>query len=52
MRLIKILFICSKNQWRSPTAEKIFLQFNGYNVRSAGTAFVGTGHPNLSTNSV
>jgi predicted protein tyrosine phosphatase len=34
---IKILFICSKNQWRSPTAEKIFHQFNGYNVRSAGT---------------
>jgi predicted protein tyrosine phosphatase len=37
VRLIKILFICSKNQWRSPTAEKIFHQFNGYDVRSAGT---------------
>jgi predicted protein tyrosine phosphatase len=34
---IKILFICSKNQWRSPTAEKIFHRFNGYDVRSAGT---------------
>jgi predicted protein tyrosine phosphatase len=37
VRLINILFICSKNQWRSPTAEKIFHQFNGYQVRSAGT---------------
>lgn len=37
MNSIKILFICSKNQWRSPTAEKIFHQFNGYDVRSAGT---------------
>jgi predicted protein tyrosine phosphatase len=34
---IKILFVCSKNQWRSPTAEKIFQSFNGYDVRSAGT---------------
>ena len=34
---MKVLFICSKNQWRSPTAEKIFHGFNGLNVRSAGT---------------
>jgi predicted protein tyrosine phosphatase len=34
---IKILFICSKNKWRSPTAEKVFHKFNGYDVRSAGT---------------
>ena len=34
---IKILFICSKNKWRSLTAEKIFHGFNGYDVRSAGT---------------
>ncbi|RXJ04417.1 protein tyrosine phosphatase [Anaerobacillus alkaliphilus] len=34
---MKILFICSKNKWRSPTAEKIFHDFNGYDVRSAGT---------------
>ncbi|MDP4171160.1 MAG: protein tyrosine phosphatase [Bacillota bacterium] len=34
---MKILFICSKNKWRSPTAEKIFHAFNGYEVRSAGT---------------
>ncbi|OPH46963.1 protein tyrosine phosphatase [Paenibacillus ferrarius] len=34
---IKILFICSRNKWRSPTAEKIFHKYNGYDVRSAGT---------------
>ena len=31
------LFICSRNQWRSPTAEKIFRK-NGYSARSAGTS--------------
>ena len=35
--IIKILFICSRNKWRSLTAEKIFHNFNGYDVRSAGT---------------
>ena len=34
---VKILFICSRNKWRSLTAEKIFHGFNGYDVRSAGT---------------
>ncbi len=32
-----LLFICSRNQWRSPTAEKIYSQ-KGYSVRSAGTS--------------
>ena len=32
-----LLFICSRNQWRSPTAEKIFKQ-KGYSARSAGTS--------------
>ena len=32
-----LLFICSRNQWRSPTAEKIFRK-KGYNTRSAGTS--------------
>ncbi len=31
------MFVCSKNKWRSPTAEKIFHNFNGYDVMSAGT---------------
>jgi len=34
---IKILFLCSKNKWRSLTAEKIFHGINGHEVRSAGT---------------
>lgn len=37
MTHIKLLFICSRNKWRSLTAEKIFHGFNGYEVRSAGT---------------
>lgn len=37
MKVIKLLFICSRNKWRSLTAEKIFSDFNGYEVRSAGT---------------
>ncbi len=35
---VNILFICSRNQWRSPTAEKIFNDRQGIQVRSAGTA--------------
>ncbi|WP_442604457.1 low molecular weight protein tyrosine phosphatase family protein [Paenibacillus sp. KN14-4R] len=34
---MKLLFICSRNKWRSLTAEKIFNSFNGYEVKSAGT---------------
>lgn len=37
MICIKLLFICSRNKWRSLTAEKIFDKVNGYDVRSAGT---------------
>ncbi len=33
----KILFVCSRNKWRSLTAEKIFENFSKYEVRSAGT---------------
>ncbi|MFC5471259.1 protein tyrosine phosphatase, partial [Cohnella suwonensis] len=29
--------MCSRNKWRSLTAEKIFDGYNGYEVRSAGT---------------
>jgi len=32
-----ILFVCSRNKWRSRTAEKIFKVHGHYNVRSAGT---------------
>ena len=34
---IKVLFLCSRNKWRSLTAEKIFNGTNGHEVRSAGT---------------
>lgn len=33
-----ILFICSKNQWRSPTTENIWRKHPKLNVRSAGTS--------------
>lgn len=33
----KILFVCSRNKWRSLTAEKICEKVSGYSVRSAGT---------------
>ncbi|QDT12738.1 low molecular weight protein tyrosine phosphatase family protein [Planctomycetes bacterium K23_9] len=31
------LFVCSRNQWRSPTAEEIYKQRDGINARSRGT---------------
>lgn len=34
---VKLLFICSRNQWRSPTAERLFDDFPGYAAKSAGT---------------
>ena len=33
-----VLFICSRNQWRSPTAEAIWRRHSLLNVRSAGTS--------------
>lgn len=35
---INLLFVCSKNQWRSPTGEKIYRGHPQVNTRSAGTA--------------
>ncbi|MEL7032619.1 MAG: hypothetical protein AAGK80_10090 [Pseudomonadota bacterium] len=35
---IKVLFVCSKNQWRSPTAEAAFRKNPDVSVRSAGTS--------------
>ena len=35
---MNVLFVCSKNQWRSPTAEKIFADYAGVRTRSAGTS--------------
>lgn len=35
---VNVLFICSRNQWRSPTAEQLWRSRPGYQVRSAGTS--------------
>ncbi|MEJ5263008.1 MAG: phosphotyrosine protein phosphatase [Ignavibacterium sp.] len=33
----KVLFVCTQNRLRSPTAEKVFSNFKGIEVKSAGT---------------
>lgn len=33
---MKLLFICNRNQWRSPTAERVYASTPGLEVRSAG----------------
>ena len=33
----KLLFICSRNKWRSRTAEEMFRGFSSFDVKSAGT---------------
>jgi predicted protein tyrosine phosphatase len=33
-----VLFVCSKNQWRSPTAEAVWRKHPSLSVRSAGTS--------------
>ena len=35
---MNILFVCSRNEWRSRTAESIFSESDDHVVRSAGTA--------------
>jgi predicted protein tyrosine phosphatase len=32
----RVLFICSKNRWRSPTAEQVFADYPGVESASAG----------------
>ena len=36
--MANLLFICSKNQWRSPTAELLFKNHARHQARSAGTS--------------
>lgn len=36
--MINALFICSRNQWRSPTAEQLWRKHPNINARSAGTS--------------
>lgn len=35
---VNLLFVCSRNQWRSPTAEQVWRKHPGVFVRSAGTS--------------
>lgn len=36
--MTNLLFICSRNQWRSPTGEQVWRNHLGIAVRSAGTS--------------
>lgn len=38
MDMKNILFICSRNQWRSPTGEQVWKNHAALNVKSAGTS--------------
>jgi predicted protein tyrosine phosphatase len=38
MNRLNVLFVCSRNQWRSPTAEQVFRRHPALNVRSGGTS--------------
>ena len=35
---LRVLFVCSRNQWRSPTCAKVWGKTAGVTVRSAGTS--------------
>jgi len=35
---INVLFVCSRNQWRSPTAEQVWRRHPALSVRSGGTS--------------
>lgn len=35
--VMNILFVCSRNKWRSPTGEAVYNNVDGINARSAGT---------------
>jgi predicted protein tyrosine phosphatase len=36
--VLRVLFVCSQNRWRSPTAERIFGGHQGIDARSRGVA--------------
>lgn len=38
MRRLRVLFVCSRNQWRSPTAERQWRRSSVVDARSAGTS--------------
>jgi len=36
--MLKILFVCGKNKWRSPTAEQVFSEHPSIQCASAGVS--------------
>lgn len=44
---LNVLFVCSRNQWRSPTAEQVWKNEPGVSVRSAGTSRAARRHVTL-----
>ncbi|MEO6918222.1 MAG: phosphotyrosine protein phosphatase [Collimonas sp.] len=36
--MTRLLFVCSRNQWRSPTGEQVWRRQPGIQARSAGTS--------------
>ncbi len=36
--MTNVLFVCSRNQWRSPTAERLFAECPGITTASAGVS--------------
>ena len=44
---LNVLFICSMNKWRSPTAERIYSRRHLVNTRSAGTSRKARRHVSL-----
>ena len=36
--MLRVLFVCGKNRWRSPTAEQVFAHHPGVECQSAGTS--------------
>jgi predicted protein tyrosine phosphatase len=44
---MNILFVCSMNKWRSPTAEAIFRKHDRVNTQSAGTSRKARRHVNV-----
>ncbi|HEX7639644.1 MAG TPA: phosphotyrosine protein phosphatase [Burkholderiaceae bacterium] len=41
---LRVLFVCSRNQWRSPTGEHVWRRHPRVQARSAGTS-AGARHP-------
>lgn len=36
--MTRLLFVCSRNRWRSPTAEAVFARYEGIETQSAGVS--------------